>query len=119
MILSFFGPGIRFSRGEVVVKLLTWRIILVSKWLISMVSKSPKFLGLWDPFHSWPISGGDPNHLNHPHGSPGDEARFFAFATTVAAKAYGSDRECEGDIFFFFSSGVISFGTHFGDTNLW
>jgi len=26
----------------------------------------------------------------------GDEARFFAFATTVAAKAYGSDRECEG-----------------------
>ena len=27
---------------------------------------------------------------------PGEEARFFAFATTLAAKAYMSDRECEG-----------------------
>ncbi|CAE7670308.1 unnamed protein product, partial [Symbiodinium pilosum] len=29
-------------------------------------------------------------------GTKGEEARFFAFATTLAAKAYMSDRECEG-----------------------
>merc|ERR1719210_174851 len=26
----------------------------------------------------------------------GEETRFFAFASTLAAKAYNSDRECEG-----------------------
>ena len=45
---------------------LTWRIIPVSKWLITMVIVSPQDLGLWDPLQmavSWLIHGGDPNHL--------------------------------------------------------
>ena len=33
----------------------TWRIIPVSKWLITMISYRPLRIGLWDPFHSWPF----------------------------------------------------------------
>ena len=47
---------------------LTWRIIPVTKWLIAMVIVSTLWIGLWDPFEkwfffSWPVNGGDPNHL--------------------------------------------------------
>ncbi len=41
----------------------TWRIIPVSKWLITMVSFCPLRIGLF--FSKWPrwlINGGDPNH---------------------------------------------------------
>ena len=57
----FRNHGVRpFGRGP------TWRIIPVSKWLITMVSCCPLRIGLWDPFQmafSWLINGGDPNHL--------------------------------------------------------
>ena len=39
----------------------TWRIIPLSRWLITMVIVSPQDLGLWDPFHMvilWRINGG-------------------------------------------------------------
>ena len=44
---------------------ITWRIIPVSKWLITMVNKSPKdrVVGPLPNGHSWLINGGDPNHL--------------------------------------------------------
>ena len=43
----------------------TWRIIPVSKWLITMVSKSPKdgVVPLANGRTLWLINGGDPNHL--------------------------------------------------------
>ena len=91
------------------------------KWLINVVIVSPlRTWGCGTPSIHGLFLGGDPNHLNHPRKEPipGDEARFFAFATTVAAKAYGSDRECEGGIFFVLAQGSLN-GTHFGDTNLW
>ena len=47
---------------------LTWRIIPVSKWLLTMVIVSPIRIRLWDPFQMafwWLINGGDPNHLRY------------------------------------------------------
>ena len=48
----------------------TWRVIPVSKWLITMVSFRP-LNGVVGPLTngrtSWLINGGDPNHL-HPLG---------------------------------------------------
>ena len=44
----------------------TWRIIPVSKWLITMVSKSPKDRVGLDPLQMavlWLINGGDPNYF--------------------------------------------------------
>ena len=54
---SIFSPGPRRAP--------TWRIIPVSKWLITMVSKSPNW-GCGTPY-KWPNSmayfhGGDPNY---------------------------------------------------------
>ena len=41
----------------------TWMIIPVSKWLIAMVSKSPKWGCSPSKWLKWLINGGDPNHL--------------------------------------------------------
>ena len=46
-----------------------WRIIPVSKWLITRVIVSPLRKGLWDPFQMailWLANGGDPNHITLP-----------------------------------------------------
>ena len=47
---------------------LTWRIIPLSKWLITMVIVSP-LNGVVGPLTngrtSWLINGGDPNHLRY------------------------------------------------------
>ena len=41
----------------------TWRIIPVSKWLVTMVSKSPKWGYSPYKWPKWLINGGDPNDL--------------------------------------------------------
>ena len=56
-------------RNLVPLVMLTWRIIPVSKWLITMVIVSPLRIGLF-PFQMtflWLINGGDPKYL-HPLG---------------------------------------------------
>ena len=46
----------------------TWMIIPFSKWLITMLSRSPKDRGIPLPNgrNPWLINGGDPNHLRRP-----------------------------------------------------